>query len=61
MIAYKDLDFPIYINNRKSTLGYVFMMEGGAISIKCVMQTLIASSTMHAEIVACYKPSNQAI
>ena len=37
------------------------MMAGGAISWKCVKQTLIASSTMEAEFIACYEASNQAI
>ena len=40
-------------DDHKSTLGYIFMLAGGAISWKSVKQSLIASSTMYAEFVAC--------
>ena len=36
-------------------------MAGGAISWKSVKQTLVTSSTIEAEFVACYEASNQAI
>jgi len=38
--------------------GYVYMLAEGAISWKSVKQTLIASFTMAAEFIACYKASN---
>ena len=43
------------IDDKKSTTGYIFMMEGGTISWKSVKQTLTTSSTMEAEYVACYE------
>ena len=61
IIGYTDSDFAGCIDSRRSTSGYVFMMAGGAISWKSVKQTLIASSTMEAEFIACYEASNQAI
>uniref|UniRef100_A0A2N9I4J9 Integrase catalytic domain-containing protein n=1 Tax=Fagus sylvatica TaxID=28930 RepID=A0A2N9I4J9_FAGSY len=48
-------------DDKKSTSGYVFMLGGGAISWKSVKQTLVASSTMQAEFVACYGAATQAI
>ncbi|KAK8948501.1 hypothetical protein KSP39_PZI005632 [Platanthera zijinensis] len=61
LIGYTDSDFAGCLDSRKSTSGSIFMMGGGAVSWKSVKQTLIASSTMEAEFVACYEASNQAI
>ncbi|RVW62736.1 Retrovirus-related Pol polyprotein from transposon TNT 1-94 [Vitis vinifera] len=46
---------------RRSTSGYIFMLARGAVSWKSVKQTLIASSTMEAEFIACYETSNHGI
>ncbi|KAG8480618.1 hypothetical protein CXB51_024788 [Gossypium anomalum] len=48
-------------DNRKSTSGYIYLLAEGAISWKSVKQTLVASSNMVAEFVACYKASNHGI
>ncbi|XP_060210849.1 secreted RxLR effector protein 161-like [Lycium barbarum] len=61
MVAYSGSDFVGCLDSRRSTSGYVFMLVGGAISWKSVKQALIASSTMEAEFIACYKASNQGI
>ena len=45
----------------KSTSGYFYLLAGGAISWKSVKQSIIASSTMAAEFVACYEASNHGI
>ena len=37
------------------------MLAGGAVSWKSVKQTLIASSTMETEFIACYRASNHGI
>ena len=50
-----DSDFAGCIDSKKSTFGYLFMLAGGAISWKSAKQTIIASSTMEAEFVACFK------
>ncbi|KAH9669477.1 Integrase catalytic domain-containing protein [Citrus sinensis] len=49
------------LEDKKSTSGYIFMMAGGAISWKIAKQTLIASSTMEAEYVACFEATRQAL
>ncbi len=61
VVGYSDSDFAGCQDDLKSTSGYVFMMAGGAISWKSVKQTLVASSTMQAEFVACYGATVQAI
>src|SRR3954466_12364513 len=58
IIGFSDSDFQ---DTRRSTSGYVFLLAGGAISWKSVKQTLIASSTMAAEFVACFEASNQGL
>ena len=58
IIGYSDSDFDGCLDSRKSTSGCIFMLSGGAISWKSIKQTLIASSTMEAEFVACYEASN---
>lgn len=59
--GYSDADFAGCSDSRKSMSGYVFMLAGGAISWKSVKQTLVASSTMEAEFVACFEASKQGI
>ena len=58
VVGYLDSDFGGYSDDHKSTLGYIFMLVGGAISLKNVKRSLIASSTMYAEFVACYGASS---
>ena len=45
----------------KSTSGYIYLLAGGVISWKSVKQSIVASSTMATEFVACYKTSNHGI
>ena len=61
VIGYSDADIAGCQDSRKSTTGYIFMLAGGAISWKSVKQTLVASSTMEAEFIACFEASNQGI
>ena len=61
VIGYSDSDFAGCPDDRKSTSGFIFMMAGGAIAWKSVKQTLIATSTMEAEYVACYEATRQAM
>lgn len=61
VIGYSDPDFAGWQDSRRSTYGYVFLLAGGAISWRSAKQTLIASSTMAVEFVACYEASNHAI
>ncbi|RVX00844.1 Retrovirus-related Pol polyprotein from transposon TNT 1-94 [Vitis vinifera] len=49
------------VMRRRSTSSYIFMLAGGAVSWKRVKQTLIVSSTMEVEFIACYEASNHGI
>ncbi|RVX05968.1 Retrovirus-related Pol polyprotein from transposon TNT 1-94 [Vitis vinifera] len=61
LIGYSDSDFAGCQDNRRSTSGYIYLLAGGAISWRSAKQTLVTSSTMEAEFVACYEASNQGI
>ncbi|XP_047312879.1 secreted RxLR effector protein 161-like [Impatiens glandulifera] len=61
IVGYSDSDFAGCQDSRRSTSGYIFMLAGGAISWKSVKQTLISSSTMAAEFIACHEASNHGI
>ncbi|RVW63861.1 Retrovirus-related Pol polyprotein from transposon TNT 1-94 [Vitis vinifera] len=61
IVGYLDSDFTGCLESMRSTSGYIFMLAGGAVSWKSVKQTLIASSTMEAEFIDCYKASNHGI
>ena len=61
IVGYSDSNFAGCLDSKRSTLGYIFMLAGGAISWKSVKQTLIVSSTMETEFIACYKRSNHGI
>ncbi|KAL5548410.1 hypothetical protein UlMin_003641 [Ulmus minor] len=60
MLIYRRSD-QLEIIGRRSTSGYIYLLAGGAISWRSAKQTLITSSTMEAEFVACYEASNQGI
>ena len=57
--GYSDSNFAVDIDDRNSTSGYVFTLAGGAISWKSSKQTVIASSMIYAEFVACYEASGR--
>ncbi|KAL7131932.1 hypothetical protein ABFS83_12G038100 [Erythranthe nasuta] len=61
VIGYSNSDFAGCLDSRKSTSGFVFLLAGGAISWKSVKQSIIASSTMEAEFVACFEASSHAL
>ncbi|XP_052487949.1 secreted RxLR effector protein 161-like [Gossypium raimondii] len=61
VVGYSDSDFARYQDSRKSASSYIYLLAGGVISWKSVKQTLVASSTMAAEFVACYEASNHGI
>ena len=49
------------MDDKKSNSSYIFMIAEGAVSWKSVKQTIITSSTMEAEYVACYETTCHAI
>ena len=61
LVGYTDSDLAGDVDDRKSTGSYVFMLGGGAVSWKSAKQTIIATSTMEAEFVACFEGMKQAV
>ena len=61
IINYLDSNFAGYVDSRKSILGYIFMFAGGAISWRSAKQTLIATSTMKAKFVSCFKATSHGV
>ena len=60
-ISYTDSNFQLDLDFRKSTLGCVFTLGGGAISWRSVKQSCIADSTMEVENVAASEATKKAI
>ena len=61
IVGYTDSDFAGCQYDMKSTLVYIFMFVEGAVFWKNVKQTLLASSIMQVEFVACYEAVTQTI
>jgi hypothetical protein len=61
IVGYSDSDFAGCLDTDRSTSGYVFKLAGGAISWCSSKQTVMTSSTMYAEFVACYEAVGQAM
>jgi hypothetical protein len=61
IVGYSDSDFAGCLDTDRSTSGYVFKLTGGAISWSSSKQTVMTSSTMYAEFVACYEAVGQAM
>lgn len=61
VVGYADANLGGCVDSLKSTLGFVFLFEGGVVSWKSVKQTLAATLTMQAEYIACYEATSQAI
>jgi hypothetical protein len=59
IVGYSYSDYAGCLDTEKSTSGYVFKLAGGAISWSSSKQSVIASSTMHAEFVACFEAAWQ--
>ncbi|GJZ97000.1 retrovirus-related pol polyprotein from transposon TNT 1-94 [Tanacetum coccineum] len=60
VVGYADFDYAGK-DSGKSTFGYVFQLARGSISWKSTKQTIIATSTMEAEFVACYEATIHAL
>ena len=60
-VGYTDSDFQLDLDFRKSTVGCVFTLGGGAISWRNVKQSCIANSTMEAEYVVACEAAKEAI
>ncbi|XP_070056557.1 secreted RxLR effector protein 161-like [Nicotiana tomentosiformis] len=60
VIGYSDLDYAGYMDTRKYTFAYLFLLAEGAISWKSAKQSIIVASTIKAEFVACFEATVQA-
>ncbi|XP_074301477.1 secreted RxLR effector protein 161-like [Silene latifolia] len=61
VIGYSDSDYAGCVDSRKSTFGYLFLLAEGAVSWKSGNQSVIATSTMEAEFVACFEATIHAL
>ncbi|XP_075106883.1 secreted RxLR effector protein 161-like [Nicotiana tabacum] len=61
VVGYSDSDFAGCIDIRKSTFGYMFQLAEGEISWKSAKQSVIATSTIEAEFVACFEATIHAL
>ena len=61
VIGFNDSNYAGYMDDKKSTSCYIFMMVKGVVSWKSVKQTLTTSSTIEAEYVMCYEAICHAI
>eukprot|EP00253_Pinus_taeda_P016406 PITA_16406 len=59
--GYVDSDFASDLGKRRSTLGYVFILAGGAISWMSKLQNIVALSTTKAEYIATSHACKEAI
>ena len=55
VIGYSNSDFVGCLDSSKSTFGYLFLLAEGAISWKSAKQSIIDTSTIEAEFVACFE------
>lgn len=60
VIGCSNSDFIGFVDSLKSILGYIFLLVGGAISWKSIIQTIMASSTMEAKFITCHQATLQA-
>ena len=61
MKGYTDSDFQGDPDDRKSTSGYVFTLNGGAVSWRCSKQGSTADSTTEAEFIAASEAAKEAV
>ncbi|XP_068483165.1 secreted RxLR effector protein 161-like [Phaseolus vulgaris] len=61
VIGYSNSDYAGSVDTRKFTFGYLFLLVEGAISWKSAKQSVIVSSTMEAEFVACFEATVQGL
>ena len=61
VVGYSDSDYARCKDTRKSTFGYLFLLADGAISWKNGKQSVIATSTIEAEFIACFEATVQSL
>jgi hypothetical protein len=58
--VYGDADFAGCVATRKSTSGWLCLLDGNIVSWQSKLQSVVAGSTMHAEYIAAYHASSEA-
>ena len=61
VVGFSDSDYVGYVDDKKSTSSYIFMMAEEVVSWKSGKQTLTTSSNLQAEYVVCYGATCHAI
>ena len=61
VVGYSDANFKGYVDDKKSTTRYIFLMVRGAVSWWSAKQSMTTSSIMEAEYMACYEATRHAI
>ena len=61
IVGYSDSNYAGCKDTRKSTFGYLFLLADVAISWKSGKQSVIATSTMEAEFIACFEATVQSL
>ena len=61
VVGFSNSNYAAYVDDKKSTSSYIFMIVEGAILLKSFKQTLTTSFSMEAEYVACYEATCHAI
>ena len=61
VVGYSDSDYAGCKDTRKSTFSHLFLLADGAISWKSGKQSVIATSTMEVEFIACFEATVQSL
>lgn len=61
VIGYSDADIVRCFDTRRSTLAYIFLLAGGAVSWRNAKQIIVTLSTFDAEYVACLEATRHAL
>ena len=55
IIGYSDSNYAGCVDTKKAIFGYLFLLANGAILWKSAKQSIIATSTIEVEFVACFE------
>ncbi|GKF68070.1 hypothetical protein Tco_0197749, partial [Tanacetum coccineum] len=59
--CYTDAGYLTDADDLKSQIGYVFVLNGGAVDWKSAKQTIFATSSVEAEYIAAYDASKESV